>query len=85
MAVQSQEYKAVRAFLKTVGDIDFKPNLFALYLGMSSLTMQHRVIDLFMAFIDHLSRKIDEDLYSPEDYDICIRAKRIQEAMIPFR
>lgn len=85
MAVQSIEYKAVKNFLKSVGDIEFNPNLFALYIGMSSVAMQNRVIDLLVACIDSLANKWDENLYKPEEMDLCVRAKRIQDAIAPFR
>jgi len=81
----SGEEKSVRSFLKMVGDIDFRPNVFAIHVAGSSVALQNRVLDLFMSVVDHYSLMLDENLCSPDDFDLCIRAKRMQDAMVPFR
>jgi len=81
----SAEERAVKNFLKMVGDIDFRPEIFAVHVSIATTALQHRVLDLLMAVVDHYSNMLDEDLYSPETYDLCIRAKRMQDAMVHFR
>lgn len=81
-----KETVAANKFVDSISTIDFDQKVFAQFLVMCKPQIKRRVLDLFMSFVDGLSMVLDENLYSDdEEYDICIQAKRMQDAMIHFR
>lgn len=85
MARQPKEVAEANRFINGISVLDFNPNVWAAFVGMSSVAVQERVLGLFMALVDHLSRKIDMDLWSSdEELELCVKAKRMQDAMRPF-
>lgn len=82
----TREAQAAGKFVTSVSTLDFDQNQFAAYLIGCKTQVRRRVLDLFMAFVDALSMKLDENLYTDDDeFDLCIQAKRMQDAMIHFR
>jgi hypothetical protein len=86
MPRSTKEAQAAGKFVASVSTLDFDKNQFASFLVGCRPQVKRRVLDLFMAFVDALSMKLDENLYTDdEDWVLCIDAKRMQDAMIHFR
>lgn len=50
-------------------------------MEMAPADIQARFLELFLAYIDILSMKYDEKLYSSSEKVICERAKKVQESI----
>ncbi len=86
MARVTREAREASKFVTSVSTLDFDKNQFASFLVACKPQVKRRVLDLFMAFVDAMSMVLDENLYvDDEEFDLCIQAKRMQDAMIHFR
>lgn len=79
------EKKVVTKLIEGISTLDFQPGMFALHLGTASIRVQERVLECLMEYIDFLSLKWDEELFGDHEADLCMKAKRMQDAMAPFR
>ncbi len=80
------EAKAATTMGGMVSLITFNPNVFAATISAYPVRIQHRILDCFEAFIDHLCRKYDEQLWADdEDFELCVQAKRAKDALSHFR
>lgn len=86
MARATPEQAAAQKFTQAVSTLDFRPKAFAVIIGMSSDAVQRRCLVTMMAFVDYLAEKFDNALYTgEEEFELCIQAKRMQDAMVHFR
>ena len=80
--------RAAKNFAAAVSPIDFEVREFVSYLIGVDQRVQNQILDVFMAFVDGLAMRLDEDLYDPADHNqvaLYVKAKRMQDAMIHFR
>lgn len=87
MPRHSPEAKAAAKFIESINTLDFRPNVFAVCLGMANITIQRRVLETFMLTVDYLADRY-EDMHehlSADEVQISMEAKRMQDAMEPFR
>lgn len=86
MARATPEQAAAAKFIQAVSTLDFRPKVFSVMICMSSHAVQVRCLNTFMAVVDYLAEKFDNALYTGEDeLELCIQAKRMQDAMVHFR
>lgn len=86
MARATVEQQGADSFVKAVSTLDFRPGVFAVIIGMSSHAVKLRCLQVLMAVVDNLAEKFDNALYVDDDeMELCIQAKRMQDAMIHFR
>lgn len=81
MARHTPESKTAATLIGSLGYISFNPRVFAVMMEMAPADIQARFLELFLAYIDILSMKYDEKLYSSSEKVICERAKKVQESI----
>jgi hypothetical protein len=86
MAASHPSEKQARKFFETINSLDFDIVMFLFELDKQSFQMKERVLTILEMMIDDFALRYDAQLHKNEDeLFLYAKAKRIQEAMQPYR
>lgn len=76
-----KEFRYAKTFVNKISEYDFDDRKFAMFVVGLPGPVIERVIRLFATIIWSLSNAYHQELYSEHNYDACVKAARMQDAI----